>query len=628
MTFRRTLLLDSVILSCLVFLLIKPLFRLKYLDQWSSIESTFIADGRMLSEHLPHPGWQPLWYCGTRTDYIYPPAVPYGTALISRFGRVLPARAYHLYTAIFYIFGILSVYWMVRIGSRSRAPALLAAAATALLSPSFLLLGAIRNDSGYWVPQRLHVLMSYGEGPHIVSVCIIPAALAAAFLTLREWRPAAVVAAGACSAFALANNFYGATALVILYPILVWSVWVGERTWKVWLRAAAIPLLAYGLSAFWLTPSYVRITLTDLKWVSLPGNSWSAIVMLIVIVLYCLFSYRACSGQRESEWPVFVWGAALIISVYVLGVYNFGLRIAGEPGRLVPELDLVLILAGVEAARIVWKRPRLRVPLALVVLIAFSPAWRYLNHVWSPFPKAQPLENVYEYKTAKWVHDHLAGERVMPSGSVRFWFDVWSDNAQPDGGSSQGMLNQIIPIASWQIIRGNRADLAILWLRALGPDAVVVPDKSSLDRVHPGIARIVDGRAITALGPPRGIDDVSTLGKYLAEVENPARPAAIIDWKGFDETEVRGQTAPGQAVLVQETWDPAWHAYQNGARVPIRRDPVMGFMLMDVPAGDHTIQMRFETPLENRAGQFLFLISLAVIAALLRGAVLRAPARR
>ena len=68
--FRRTGVIDSILLAILVVVLIKPLFRLKYLDNWPSIESTFIADARMLSEHLPHTGWQPLWYCGTRTDYI------------------------------------------------------------------------------------------------------------------------------------------------------------------------------------------------------------------------------------------------------------------------------------------------------------------------------------------------------------------------------------------------------------------------------------------------------------------------------------------------------------------------------------------------------------------------------
>ena len=180
---KRIILWDSVALFLLTSALIWPLYRLKYLDNWASIESTFIADGRMLAENLPHPGWQPLWYCGTRFDYIYPPALRYGTALISKIPRVIPARAYHLYIAVFYALGIVAVYWLVLAGSGSRWGALLAAAMAALLSPSFLLLRPIREDSGYWVPQRLHVLMTYGEGPHISGLGVLTAALAICF-----WR--------------------------------------------------------------------------------------------------------------------------------------------------------------------------------------------------------------------------------------------------------------------------------------------------------------------------------------------------------------------------------------------------------------------------------------------------------
>ena len=68
---------------------------------------------------------------------------------------------------------------------------------------------------------------------------------------------------------------------------------------------------------------------------------------------------------------------------------------------------------------------------------------------------------------------------------------------------------------------------------------------------------------------------------------------------------------------MQETWDPAWHAYENGKELPIRMDDKMGFMLIDAPVGDRKIQMRFETPLENRAGQVLFFATAIVIAGLL-----------
>ncbi|MGA2712387.1 MAG: hypothetical protein ABSG41_04705 [Bryobacteraceae bacterium] len=647
MSRKRTFLFDSLILVFLAVLLVKPLFNLKYLDNWPSIESTFIADARMLSEHLPHPGWQPLWYCGTRTDYIYPPALRYGTVLIAKVGHVLPVRAYHIYIAVFYVMGIAAVYGLVRVGSASRGAAWLAALATALLSPSFLLIGQIRVDSGYWVPQRLHVLMTYGEGPHISALCVFPAALAAAFLALRKWRPAALAAAGALCALVVATNFYSATALAIFYPLLVWSVWNGERNSGVLWRAAAIPLLAYGLSAFWLTPSYVRITLIDLKWVSQPGTSGSLFFLIIAAALYCLVSWRFGIGRPDREWPLFVVGAALIFSSYVLGFYYFGFRAVGEPARLVPELDFVLILACVEALRFLWQHPNLRVRLVLLVALAFSPSIRYLRHAWSPFPKAAPLENVYEYKTTQWVHEHLPAERVLPSGTVRFWFDAWADNAQPDGGSEQGMLNQILPAANWQILHGDRADLAILWLQALGTGAVVVPDKTSFEwyhdfqrpekfrgvipavyddghgtviyripRIYPAIVRVVDNSRLKQVGQIRGGDDSETLTQYVAAVEDPTRPAATLAWRGSDEADVQATVKPGESILLQETWDPAWRAYENGRELPVRVEPVMGFMLIELPQGTHKIQMRFETPLENRFGQVLFVITIAIAAGL------------
>jgi len=425
---------------------------------------------------------------------------------------------------------------------------------------------------------------------------------------------------------------------------MVWSVWNGERNTGVLLRAAAIPAIAYGLSALWFTPSYVKITLIDLNWVSKPGNLPSDIALVIVVALFCYFTRRLAAGRPDREWPIFVTGAAGFLSLYVLGLYAFGFRVAGEPGRLIPELDLVLILACVEVLRHFWQRPRLRVALVLLTILAFSPSIRYLRHAWSPFPKAAPLESVYEYRTAQWVHHHLPGERVLPAGSARFWFDVWNDNAQADGGSDQGMLNQGIPAAMYQILHGERGDLAVLWLQALGTDAVIVGDKNSLDayrdygspykfrdvaqsiyddghgtvvyrmpRVHPGLARLVDSAQIKALQPIHGGDDLDGLTKYVATIEDAGKPEAKSIWRGFDEVDIQATATPGQSVLLQETWDPAWHAYDNGKELAVRVEPLMDFMLIDVPEGAHNIQMRFETPLENRFGQVLFVITILAL---------------
>ena len=100
MTRRRQILLDCGAVFLLASAFLAPYYTHKYTDQWPSIESTFIADARFLADHWPHPQWQPLWYGGTRFDYIYPPAVRYGTAAISKLTRFWPVKAYHFYTAL------------------------------------------------------------------------------------------------------------------------------------------------------------------------------------------------------------------------------------------------------------------------------------------------------------------------------------------------------------------------------------------------------------------------------------------------------------------------------------------------------------------------------------------------
>ena len=178
---------DFLLVFALTAILIWPLFKAKYLDKWASIESTFIADARFLNEHWPHPLWQPLWYGGTRFDYIYPPALRYGTAALAKVYPMSEARAYHIYVAFFYCFGMAGVYLLVRVACGSRGAAWLASAASALLSPAFLFMPSWRIDSWPY-PARLGVLVRYGEGPHMTALALLPFALAASLPALRNWR--------------------------------------------------------------------------------------------------------------------------------------------------------------------------------------------------------------------------------------------------------------------------------------------------------------------------------------------------------------------------------------------------------------------------------------------------------
>jgi hypothetical protein len=665
------ILLDCFLLFVCTAVLVGPYFKAKYTDKWSSIESTFISDARFLAAHWPHPQWQPLWYMGTRFDYIYPPALRYGTAAISKVTGFWPVKAYHFYTIFFYCVGIAGVYLLMRAASRPRAAAWLGAAATALMSPSFLFLKYMRVDSGPLVPVRLGVLIKYGEGPHITALALIPIALAFTWRALEKRRPGSVVLAAIFSAAVVSNNFYGATALAMFYAIVLWSFWVTRRDLRMALPAIAIPALAYGLTAFWLVPSYFRITIHNMQYVSQPPNAWSFGVAAVVGAAFGFASYGWTRNRPERTWAVFVAGCVVFFSLNVLGNYYFNFRVAGEPGRLIPELDMVLILGAVAIVEWLWRRPVVaervvaviievsgrpyriasvglapQVVAVIVVLAAFATSIGYIQHsreVSTPWPN---YTTRVEYRITDWLWKNMPDARVNPSGTVRFWFDAWHDLAQLGGGSEQGIVNPMAQDSQWEITGGTNPQPAILWLQALAVDVMYVPGPKSeepykdvqhierfaaatpllyddgqgnalyrIPRRYPARARVVEAARLDACRPPRTTYDEEYLRSYVDVVENGPDSPVRLERQGTDAMLLRAKVAPGQAILVQESYDPAWQAWSNGQRLPLRAD-AMGFMVIKAPPGERQILLAFAMPFENRVGWMLTGISLLLLALL------------
>ena len=666
---RWNWLLDSVAVFALAVVLIAPLFRLKYMDNWASIESTFISDGRFLLENWPHPGWHPLWYCGTRFDYIYPPALRYGTAWVSKTLGVIPAKGYHIYTAFFYCFGIAGVYLFLRIGAGSRGVGWLGALAAATLSPAVALIGHMRVDAAgaYSLPQRLNVLIRYGEGPHMTAFAWLGPALAAAWLALPKWRPGALALAGVFSALAVSNNFYGATALAIFYPLLVWSLWLAQPETKLVARAAAIPMLACGLTAFWLTPSYLRVTLDNMKLVSEPGNRWSLVAAIAVAAVFAAATWRAGRRRPPRAWAVFVWGAFVFMTLNVLGNEYLGFRVIGEPLRLVPELDLVYILFALLGLAWLWKlrldkRPgwvrRLpRLVAVLLVVLAFREARHYIRHAWELYPRDWHPENRIEYRITDWVAKNLPGSRVFAAGSTRFWYNAWHSLPQVGGGSEQGVLNLASVVAQWMVTGDPNPELPIAWLQAVGADAVIVHDERSQEIYHdfphprkfagrlpvlydsgegdviyrvprryPGLARVVETRRLDAVPPFSTQPTNESVRPYADAVEQG--PDRRVRWRreGTRVMHVSGTLGEGESFLVQESYDPYWRAYGEGRRLPVRKDP-MGFLLIEAPPGGHDIRLVFELPLENLLGRILSAAAGAAVIALFVLALAKRPAQ-
>jgi hypothetical protein len=641
-------LLDFFLVLLFAVVLIKPYFKAKYTDKWGSIESTFIADARFLSAHWPHPQWQPLWYAGTRFDYIYPPALRYGTAAISKVTGFWPVKAYHFYVATLYCIGIAGVYLLLRIGSGSRGAAYLGAIATATMSPIFLFMPRYRGDAWMLQPQRFGVLVKYGEGPHMSALALIPIALAFTWIALDSRKLWAVGTAALFTAGVVSNNFYGAVALACFYPVLVWAFWITRQDKRLRLPAIVIPLLGYGLTAFWLVPSYFRVTAENMKYVSEHGTTWSIWVAVAVAVAFAMTTDKLVRGKAERTWEVFVAGSVVFYSLNVLGNHYFNFRISGEPMRLLPELDMIYIMAVVLLLRVMWLRQTVpwRIAAAVVVAAAFATTLGYFRHARHMFPLSEYQDRI-EYKLTEWIGQNLPDQRMLASGSVRFWFDAWRDLPQLGGGSDQGVLNGKVEQAQWEINLGRDGLPSILWMQDLGVDTVFVSDEKSQEIYkdfryprkfegalpvifddHAGNkiyriprrwlarARVVEAAKLNALKAPRFNDDVEYLRAYSDVVEKGPESPVILTRLSTDAMRLRAKVAAGQSVLVQESYDPAWQATSDGKPLPIHAD-ALGMMAIDAPPGDRDIHLTFVTPTENVVGRVLTTLTLLAVLALL-----------
>jgi len=204
--------------------------------------------------------------------------------------------------------------------------------------------------------------------------------------------------------------------------------------------------------------------------------------------------------------------------------------------------------------------------------------------------------------------------------------------------------------ANWEINIAAQPEASILWLQCLGVDTVYVSDQRSQEiykdtkhpekfagvlpvlydngrgdvlyatpRRYPARARVVDARRLEALHPPQGNVDLEVLRAYADLVENGPDAPPTLTRPSPDEMRVRARIEPGQSLVVQETYDPAWHAWAGATPLAIHKD-AMGFLAISAPPGDQEILLQFVTPWENRVGRVLTLLSLLVLVLLGRAA--------
>jgi hypothetical protein len=131
-------------------------------------------------------------------------------------------------------------------------------------------------------------------------------------------------------------------------------------------------------------------------------------------------------------------------------------------------------------------------------------------------------------------------------------------------------------------------------------------------RRFPGLARVVNEASMESLAPiPWTNDNAAQLHAYAAAAEESSTQVGYQRVSNI-EMRLRVRTAPGESILVQETWDAGWTAYEGSAKLPVVKD-VLYFMRIQVPPGEHDIRLVYEWPVESRIGQGATLLSIVVL---------------
>ncbi|HEV8145367.1 MAG TPA: hypothetical protein VGP79_03260 [Bryobacteraceae bacterium] len=634
---KRQLLLDCALLFLLTAVLIAPLFRIEYLNNWESTDGALITNARYVQEHFPHPKWQALWYGGARFDHLQSPATVFGTAILAKFLRVVPAQGYHILIGAFYCVGVAGVYFMVRVWSGRRFTGWLAAGAYAILSPVFAMFPAYFDDSLLGMPLRLNYLLKWGDGPHISALSIIPFALGWLWIALRSRSMAALLACAAASAAVVSASVYGGAALLVLSAIAVWAIALDQTDRSIWKHCALIVALTYGLCAWWLTPTFLLRNLANLRLITPPGNSGSRWFGIVILVVMLVVLWRFAGRWSGRAWPIFLGTAIVLFLISTVGAKLYGFRIVGEPMRFLPELDLLLILPLAEAVRMLASiRRRFAVAAVLLVLCVVPD---YLWHPWSVYNSESNVNGRVEHRLPEWIAQNMPGARVFTSGSMRVWSSAWRDVAEITGGSDQGSPHRLRALEQWQVNIGDDLDREIDWLIASGNDAVIAHEDPSQEpkrqmpkprkfagrlpviydqggdivyrvpRRFRGLARVVNEARMESLAPvPWSNENAAQLRAYAAAAEESATEVGYQRVSNI-KMRLRVRTERGESILVQETWDAGWTAYEDSAKLPVVKD-VLYFMRIQVPPGEHDIRLVYEWPAESRIGQGVTLLSI------------------
>lgn len=614
----------------------RKLFGLGFSTHMDSIESVYMSISRYATRNWGDLTWFPLWHAGMPFVQVYQPGLHLTVAAFSTLLGISVERVYHSVTALAYVLGPVTLYFLCKIAFQSRTAALIAAAVYSLISPVNFFAPVLAHDTGGFLhPRRLWVLVKYGEGPHTTALMLLPLTILLLHLAVSDprwhWLPLASLALGAV----VTTNWPGTVALSLAVAAYLLSR-LGQHPAISWIRFAGACVCGYLIISPWIPPSMILFIERNAQKTDATTPGAKPIIAALIVFVVLLILHFCFTRLGVNPWLRFFVYFTWLTGALTLGYMWFDVRLIPQPWRFQVEFELGIAgiagyLAAVAFAHL--RERRVRYTMAAVFVLLCVIQIRTFSRFGRSWIGPTDVTKTIEYRMAKAFEQHSGAERVFAPGDVSLWLNMFTDVPQIVGCCDQSVPNFEQLYAAYVIYSGQNAGdrdayISLVWLKAYGAHAVGVTGKNSTEPfkpfVHPekfqgllpevwrdgddviynipsrsdSLAHVIRPADVIRRPPVNGLD-IQPIEPYVHALDDPGLPLASTTWINCHQMTIHASTTPDELVSVQETYDKGWRAEVKGSARPVTAD-ALGMMVIEPQcSGPCTIDLVYDRTAER-----------------------------
>ena len=595
-----------------------------------------------------HSAWWADWDAGIPFEFTYAPLIPWLISAWSAIGGITHDLAFQSVTGVVYCLAPLSLFVLAWGITRAPGWSFLAALFYSLTSPTQLIVpDAEFSVRHLWDARRLFIVADWDDTPHLTALALLPLLMLSLILSIRRRRTRFYATSMLLIAvMALASDFGPVEALIA--GLCAVAVFPRRDYGRNATLVVSIGLIAYAIISPFLPPSML-LAIHRASVNSEGGFNTGSVTAFAIVMLGWIILWRVLE-RATTDWNLrfFALFAYLTCSIPVIAAYLHR-QFLPQPGRYKPEMEMAIALLVVFGLRPLAAKTPTALKAGLLFLFLAMAGEQVVSHrqYAKNILQRADLTRTIEYRTALWASQNLPGVRIMLPGSIAQWADDFSDLPQFSGSSWSQAFNPVQQRGLAAIYNGGDtppqdARVSLDWLKAFGVAAIAVSGPNSHEYwkpfVHPAkfegllpvlwreddvtiyrvpqgtasLAHVMNETAIVSRSPA-GPRDTDAIEKYAAALDDPSWPAADFQWAGPNNIHIRAMATRGQAISVQVSYHPGWHAQAGNRTVELHRDGLGLMWLRPDCSGPCEIQLAYDGGWELRLCRIASFAAIALL---------------